>query len=286
MQRKRLIINADDLGIHEAVDDAIRTAYTRGRITGTSIMPCGASFDGACSVLDEMGKKEVGVHLTITDSLIPCTQDKGQIQTLLSEEGTFAKGYCDLVQALLKRKMNPDEIFFEFAEQINKVKSRGYKITHLDSHQHIHMLPGILKIVIRLANTFDIPYIRLSHEPGYVVKEQFEAKDLARHLALKAFCLGRKKKIRTENVKCNDSFLGHFHAGRMNKEILEHLLKNLPEGLTELAVHIATDDPNLIQANPWYKNGKTELDILLSDDLKCLLEGEDISLVTHKEICG
>ena len=259
-KEKRLIINADDLGISEEVNETIRKCFLHQSITGTSIIACGKKFDEACSMMRDIGRAEIGAHLTVTGEFTPCMDDLGHIGTLLQGEGSFPKEYGQLTLKYLTGKIKINVIMREFEAQILKIREAGFQITHLDSHEHIHMLPGIFKITAGLARKYRIPYIRIPNEPLYVIKKSFRTIDLIRYAALKTLSVfGRKH----AGLTCNTAFLGHFHSGRITDDILKFLISSVPPGITEIALHPGSAEPTLT--------------------LKNTLDSSKIKLVTHKE---
>ena len=59
----RLIINADDFGIHEAVNEGIYSAYGQGVLTSTSLLAQGPAFDDAVRMSKECNRLGIGIHL-------------------------------------------------------------------------------------------------------------------------------------------------------------------------------------------------------------------------------
>ena len=278
---RSLIVNIDDVGTSNAVNEAAKTCCRKNEKFGVSLMACGRAFDDACDMLDSIGKSEVGVHLTLTGGFTPCTENKADIKSILNEKDVFASDYAALTAKYFQRKLNIVELYLELRNQVKAVKEKGFEITHLDGHEHINMLPLILKITIRLALEFDVPYIRLSREKIDMAKKEFKMKDLVRLAALRLFSAGGEKAIKKEGISCNDNFLGHFHAGRMNEDILKHMLENIPEGLTELAFHPAIRDEEFIMKNPWYKNAPEELYLLVHTNWEEELAKNSVLLTTH-----
>jgi len=266
---KRLIINADDAGLSKEADSAIEQCFKAGAVTGTSIIACGPDFLEAVEMLRGMGKDEAGVHLALTGGFAPVSKDLGRIKTLLGEKGVFVKGYRQFAIRYFLGRISVDAISLELACQIKKVRDAGLKITHVDSHEHIHMLPGVLKRVLVLADEFKIPYVRFSSEKCGVMKRSFCVKDLLRYICLKAFTPMAKRKIDSSNIKRNDSFLGHFHSGRVDDGILCSMMEGLKDGVTELAVHPASN---------------VELETLLNGKWRTLAAEKGIRLVSHSEI--
>ena len=42
----------------------------------------------------------------------------------------------------------------------------GHRPTHLDGHKHLHLLPQLGEVLVRLARRYSIGVVRLSREPG------------------------------------------------------------------------------------------------------------------------
>jgi predicted glycoside hydrolase/deacetylase ChbG (UPF0249 family) len=264
---KFLIINADDVGFSGPINEAVKKGCQAGSITGVSVMACGAFFNEAVSMLKEIGKKETGVHLTLTGKC-----------------GKFAESYKDFALKYFMKKIDPGKVYAELSSQIRKVRDAGFDVTHLDSHEHVHMFPEILKLTIKLAEEYDIPYIRFPRESSRVMTKKFSVGDLARHISLAAFTSAGKKRIHTSSLKYNEHFLGHFHAGRIDEDSFRFMLDNLREGITELAVHPSVRSETFFRESPWYKNAEKEFDLLVKKDWKEELGSLGIRLVTHKKI--
>jgi predicted glycoside hydrolase/deacetylase ChbG (UPF0249 family) len=202
---------------------------------------------------------------------------------LLAGKRSFVRGYGALLIKYLRGTLKTDEIYRELFAQVSRVKEEGLIITHLDSHEHVHMLPPVLKVTMELAKEFDVPYIRLPLEPSGAVSVDLSIKDLARYAGLKVFAIASKKRLLSAAAGHNDAFLGHFHSGRMSKEILLKLIDIIPEGVCELAMHPGVMSPKLIETSPWHRNAQQELDILLDEEWRTLAEERGIALVSHKE---
>ena len=281
---KYLIINADDLGLSRSVNNAVKLAFEKEVITGSSLMACGKAFHDGLQILKDLKTTDIGVHLTLTGNLKPSSLDPSRVESLLNKNGSFCSDYKSFAFKYLRRKIDPEQIRWELKSQIEKVTREGFKVTHLDSHEHIHMLPEVLKITVALAEEFDVPYVRIPAEPCYLFKKDFKVKDLVRHYALSFFNRRFRNIFNNLKMKKNDYFLGHFHAGRMNEELIKFIIDNIKDGINELAVHICTNSPLFKQDFPWYKNGNIELETLMNMGLKDILNEKGIKLVSHKEV--
>ncbi|MBI9073911.1 MAG: ChbG/HpnK family deacetylase [Desulfatibacillum sp.] len=156
----KLIVHGDDFGLTPGVNQGIVRAYSQGILTSTSLVASGDAFDDAIGLARQHTGLDVGVHLTLTDEK-PLTQAMEAFFTgeTLPSRQTFtlalAMGRLDLSAA--KR---------ELCAQVEKVLDSGIAPTHLDSHQFVHLLPGIFPLCLAIRKQYHIPFMRT------VVKER------------------------------------------------------------------------------------------------------------------
>jgi chitin disaccharide deacetylase len=149
-----IIINADDLGASLAINQAIFRELDAGRVTSTTLMANGPAFDDAVRRICAYPQASVGVHLNLTEFAPLSTTPS--LQSLLDEDGSFHAG-------LRYRPFTPRQlraIYHEFSAQIRRVLQAGVKVSHLDSHWHIHTRPDFLPIVKLLQRKFAIERVR------------------------------------------------------------------------------------------------------------------------------
>ncbi len=148
---KKLIINADDFGMCEGVSLGIIKCHTDGVLTSTTLMTNMPFAPHAVEMARMYPKLGLGIHLVATCGT-PVIPGK---KSFTDEHGNFKK---------LKNypngevKMNPDELYLEWKAQIELfIRMVGKKPTHIDSHHHVHLLPGNVDVAICLAKEYDIP---------------------------------------------------------------------------------------------------------------------------------
>ena len=137
----------------------------------------------------------------------------------------------------MPEEMTEPKTYEEFKKQVAKVKKTGITITHLDSHQHIHMMPGVLKIVVRLMKEENIRYMRLPMEKLNIFTKIFDPFAWIRNILLSLTCRSAKKILDQSEILHNDYFIGHARALRLRKKDLLWAICNIKEGLTELGCH-------------------------------------------------
>ena len=233
-----LIVNADDLGIHPNINAGILSAYRKGIVSSASmIMTTGYVAETQKDIADNPGLP-VGLHLCLTQgtAIAPVAKIRG----LASEDGIFKLKASHLV--MLRRHNSAsllDQIRVEFSAQFALAKDLGVNLTHVDSHQHIHMNPMLFDIVQELAPKFGVSTIRLVSEPvsslfiageiGEVVRRRNHVKwALLRYLAGKI----------APRLQTTDRFFGIVHSGVISKRVLLSLFRSAPRDQSlEICIH-------------------------------------------------
>lgn len=152
----KIILHADDFGFNEETTQATIECFERGALTSATIMVnCEAS-----KMAIEYAKKHPefswGVHLTYVDGLQPVCND---CWSLLGEDGTFIESNSTRKKALLLRLKQKD-IIKETIAQIKVLTDAGIKVSHLDSHGHLHKFPSFLFAVKKAAKVCGIERVR------------------------------------------------------------------------------------------------------------------------------
>src|SRR6202035_4124974 len=127
-----------------------------------TLLPNGASFASAVELAKLTPSLGVGVHLNLSDGK-PVSPPE-TVQSLVNARGEFAGGPEALLLRIARRNLRLNEVEIEWESQIQKVRNAGIHPTHLDGHKHVHMLPGMFEIALRLAKRNSIAAVRISHE--------------------------------------------------------------------------------------------------------------------------
>lgn len=143
---RKLIINADDFGLSEAVNYGILKGFQEGVVTSTTIMANMPSFDHAVMLAKANPDLHVGVHLNVT-CYKPLLQTH---KTLIEKDGYFRN------QRYLE-DFDEEEIYQEMKAQIEKVMASGLVIDHLDSHHHVHTTSKCRTAIERLLKEYSYP---------------------------------------------------------------------------------------------------------------------------------
>jgi predicted glycoside hydrolase/deacetylase ChbG (UPF0249 family) len=291
---RNLIVNADDLGWTEGVNRGIADAHRRGLVTSTSLLANGRAFEGGVAVAMSNANLGVGVHLNLSDGLP--TADPDSVRTLLNSAGELEGGPETLLLKIAKRSLRNEEVEQEWGAQILKIRSAGVHPTHLDGHKHIHMLPGLFEIALRLAKKHGIGAVRISHEDselrsqlseGQKKKTSVLMKQGVQARGLKLLARDARKMAERAGITTPDYFCGIAQTGVLMRQGVLRLLEILPEGTTELMCHPGYADQELRQTPTRLQESRqTELDILTDAGIRKVVATQGIRLINFKGIAS
>ena len=186
-------------------------------------MPNGRAFDDALALLPRLTGLGVGIHLSLVGerSVAP----PSSLGRLVDADGMLPPAYLAFTRALMQRRFGVEEVRTELTAQIRRALDAGVTPTHLDSHQHLHLLPGLLPMVIELAREYHIPVIRAPYEVG-----GFMVGNPVRAAQVGVLCwLSRRGRaaIRRAGIRQTDHFWGLRDTGALTEPALARLLARL-----------------------------------------------------------
>ena len=153
----RLIINADDLGYNQKVNDAIFDLMAEGRITSATIMANGEAVEDAAKRASGTKDCSFGVHLDIHE-LAPLTSNPA-LQRIMDPRGWFNGSVRDIrITSDLQHAVGE-----EWRAQVAKLRSLGVQISHIDSHHHTHTIPALFRTLKDLQRDTGIWKVRATH---------------------------------------------------------------------------------------------------------------------------
>jgi predicted glycoside hydrolase/deacetylase ChbG (UPF0249 family) len=281
---RQLVVNADDLGLTVGVNRGIFDAHDRGILTSASLFanaPATADAIRRVRVRPSLG---VGVHLALVDGapLLPPTR----VPTLVEDDGRFRASWKPFIVACLRGRVSFEEVERELTAQIERVRSEGIPLTHLDAHKHVHAFPPVFAIVARLADRFRIPVVRVPYERWSPVwSDTTERRTARRQALLNAATLPWARRDHRTAVMYGlraPQFVGRIHTGVLSADSFEGLVRGLRPVVTELMVHPGYVDDTLLQTHTRLLSSREqEVQLLCAPDTLHLLIKEQIRLIRH-----
>jgi predicted glycoside hydrolase/deacetylase ChbG (UPF0249 family) len=243
---RRLIVNADDFGLTRGVSEGILRAQREGIVTSTTAIVTLApqpDLEAAAAGREGLG---LGLHLNLTWG--PPASPPDRVRSLVDGEGRFHRD-----PRAAAGRAEPDEVRREAEAQLEAFARRfGRAPTHLDSHHHVHRLPGVLDPVAGVASAARLP--------------------------LRSQDAGFREGLRRLGIATPDHFLGGDDPSPYwTPERLLDALATLPLGVTELMCHPGRYDDTLA----WSRYGpprEVELQALTDPEARHTVERLGIAL--------
>ncbi len=273
---KYLIVNADDFGLSKSINKGIINAHLNGIVTSASLMANGEAFEDAVSLIHRRPALAVGIHFVLTEEKPVLPQN--EVPSLVDKNGHFFRTYRQFFQRLLTGRINNREIKNEFNAQLNKLLRAGIKPSHADGHDHLHIFPSILNVLLEIAKTNHIQWIRNSHDTLTAVND-------FSHLGLAVLGKFGKKKILGKRCNTSNYFLGTRFSGKLNESNVLHMLDNLRTGVSEIMCHPGEENRELIaKYGHWNYHWKDEQIALTSAAVKARIARRDLLLTNYREL--
>ena len=239
-----VILEADDLGLAYAFNEGIRQAHLDGYLTSTCLRANGYAYDHAVTgVLPACPRLGVGVHLCLNEGR--CVAPAGEVSHLIACGQQLRRGYLWLIR-LARSSAGRLQIEREFRAQIERILSDGVSVDHLNSHQHVHMIPRIFRLTCRLAAEYGIPCVRLAREPAYLAPglvrriAPLTSANYVKHLLLNRFAGVDAAAAREYGLRTTDHFVGVNYTGQMDLGAIAAGLEAAGGGSVEILLHPTT----------------------------------------------
>jgi chitin disaccharide deacetylase len=286
--RKRLIVNADGFGFGPGATQGVVEAIERGGfITSLSV---NANFPEAERIRELVEKHptiSVGVHLNPVVGR-PCLPP-AEVSTLVNSDGFFhgAKFRARWRQG----RISAGELRAELTAQITRIREMaGAALTHLDSHQNLHL--DYFGLFLEVARQTRVPCMRTNASLiGLELNHPW--KRWGTYLRRPHVWLGHRyrrrqmRRARRSGMRMADALVTVGHVGAGNKSVMENwlrILANLPAGTYEIYCHPAYPDETLRRWATYVDDRLKELAILSDPRLVAAAEQAGVELISFHQL--
>ncbi len=262
-EARLLIINADDFGMCHAVNEAVMRALPAGILRSATLMvPCPWATH-AMRFLAEHPEFPFGVHLTVISDWADyrwgplCPREK--VPSLIREDGSFYN--FDQMPHFLAQ-VDLKQLEMEFRAQIEAVLDFGLRPTHLDWHcLRLDGWDAVSEVMLGLAREYG--------------------------LALRVVVRSQIARVQSLGLPANDGgFLDSYQLDLDGKQAhYVELLRRLPPGLSEWAVHPGFNFPELLAIeSEGHHMRQSDFDFLISQQARDVIEEEGIILLDYRAL--
>lgn len=282
--RTQLIISADDFGFSHSVNNAVLQAHTEGILTSTSLMVTGDAADEAVRMAAAHPTLAVGLHLTLTmaKSVLP----QSEVSHIVGQDSRFvtdptAAGFKYFFSSSARKELRA-----EIEEQFRAFADTGLAFSHADGHQHLHVHPVVLPIVLELCAKYRVPGVRIPRDP-FFTNLQADHTGIGAKLpvALGHGFMARKALplIRNSGLAICDAVIGSMMSGRMNEDYVTNMLARIDCRSIELFFHPA--DPAFDDyAEVTYGPNPVDFKTLLSPTMKAFVLQNEYRLTSYPHL--
>ena len=246
----RLIVNADDFGIAPGVNRAILELHAAEVLTSATLMAQASATEEAVNMALAMPSLSVGCHIVLVDG--SPVSDSRNIPSLIDRgRGVFHPTLGAFLKRLYTLRIRAAEIEAEAAAQIALLQSYGLRLTHIDTHKHLHMFPSIFRPVLRAAKAAGISAVRNPFEPVWSLNATADAPEMRRAevIFLRRFESNFRRIVAEEGFATTDGAVGVLATGTVNIATVNALVNGMPEGTFEFVTHPGYRDEQLAQVN-------------------------------------
>jgi predicted glycoside hydrolase/deacetylase ChbG (UPF0249 family) len=265
---KLLIIHADDLAVAHSVDAASFDALDKGAISSASIMVPTPWIAEVAAYARTHPNADLGLHLTLTSEWKTyrwgSVASAEKVRSLLDSAGTFPS---DVETVVAKAK--PIEVERELRAQIERALALGIRPTHLDTHMYaLFAAPQLIATYVKVARAYRLPFLAPRGDPSTTPQPPLSEKDVL----LDAVIIANPEIPRDQW-----------------KDFYLKSIAGLKPGLTELIVHLGSDDSELqavmVDHEPYGATWRQhDYDVVTSPEFKKALTDNGVIVVTWREL--
>jgi chitin disaccharide deacetylase len=288
---RRLIINADDLGLTPGVNRAIVEAHTHGIVTSSTLMANGPAFAEAVQMAKTVPQLSVGCHVLLIDGEPVLKAKQIPSLTIRGSAPRFRDGLKTFAARAIAGRMNADEIAAEATAQIRRIQCAGIAVSHFDTHKHTHLFPKILRPLLAAAAACGVRALRNPFGPRLPLRS---SRLLARPnlwtrwaevRVLRRFAGRFREAVDREGFVTPDGTLGIEVTGALDEALFHAIARSLPKGTWEFVCHPGYNDADLQAGRTRLRQSREqELRVLTLPAARELLAQEGIELISYRDL--
>ncbi len=290
--RRKLIVNADDLGLTRGINLAVSECADAGLLRSATLMANGPAFEDAVRIFRGREGFGTGIHFVLTG--LPPVSPAGKLGRLTGPQGLLPTGLLALLKKLEADKSVREAVRTELFAQAEKVFDSGIIPTHFDTHKHVHIIPAVLDVLLEISARFSVKWIREPYEPSGSWRFFFDLERRARFGFVKQLAMARaslparpvfRARVRRAGIQTPAGVYGICFTGFMNENILGRLCGMLQPGVSELMTHPGIVDAELMRLKGRLRDSREkEKELLVSARVKRYFEAHRILLCHFGEV--
>ena len=284
----KVVFHADDFGLTAGVNAGIVEAYERGVLRSTSLMVTASAWEDAVARAKATPGLDVGVHLTLVEEQPVLPPDR--IPSLV-QAGRFWPSHGTVGLRWLERRWHSREACAELGAQLERFAQTGLAPSHLDGHQHLHLLPGVFAWVAAEARRRGIRFVRSRLADPLPDGSPPRAAVL---LALRAFGWLAERRAGAADRRALAPFVtvGFLHAGgtlttAQLLTVLDRVRRRHPAAVVEVMLHPGrADEEARRRYGHWGYQWENDFALLVDPSLPGELARRGIEVTSFRALAG
>jgi hopanoid biosynthesis associated protein HpnK len=271
---KQLIITADDFGAAREVNDAVEAAHRGGVLTAASLMVAAPHAADAIARARRLPSLRVGLHLTLLQGrpVLP----PSALPQLVNGAGVFPSNPAVLGMRLTASRAARRQLAAEITAQFAAFGDSGLTLDHCNAHLHFHLHPLVGRLIVRIGARFGLRAVRLPLEPEAVLRQLERRRTWSPSAVLTVpFALALRRRLAAAGLLVAQRTFGLRWSGQMTEARLAGVIRQLPQGVSEIYLHPATG--TYPGAAPGYRYAG-ELQALLAPEVGALCRDPGLRL--------
>jgi hopanoid biosynthesis associated protein HpnK len=228
---------------------------------------------------------KVGLNLTLVEGIPVLPAPK--IPDLVDADGSFS---THLARTGFKYFFYPGirkQLEAEIGAQFEAFHKTGLVLDHVNAHNHMHLHPTILRLILKVGRNYGLKAVRLPNEPP-LISWKAAGNSLGSRLASWIFLYPwirvMKNLLHQAHVRSNDYLFGMADSGSMTLDLAVRLVRNLPRGVTEICFHPAARRClEIDRTMPRYLH-EDEFGALTSEKLRKVLQTIGIQTIAFSDL--
>jgi len=267
-------------------------AHREGIVTTASLLVNAAAFESAVDILKQSPRLDAGLHLNLTEGA-PVSAPV-QIPSLADSSGFLYRHPFALAAGLFRWKVLLADLETEIRAQLEKALAAGVRITHVDGHKHVHVIPQVFDIVCRISPAYGIKAVRSTIERTPRLASLLARNIGSRPQILKQFVLGKglsgawvltQMANRHRILNTPRRFYGVTQTGFLDAPTFAEILGGLKSGVSEVMCHPGYVDEDLLRTpTRLHFQRERELELLTGPGIRDLLKRASVALASYRDL--
>lgn len=230
--RRKLIVTADDFGLSRWANRGIIRGVESGAVSSVSVMSSTHLERWPVSMKQATG---FGLHINLTEG--PPASGAEGLEPIVGKDGCFL-GLARLARQVCCNRVSVARLTRELLAQAEKVSRAGFRLDHIDGHEHVQHLPGVRQAVAEAARQLGICWVRVAAEPITYGFSSWAC--TARKLVLLPFAAATRSFFRSQGLRSSNRFFGlALVRPRDCDRALATAIRQCRGAVNEISVHLA-----------------------------------------------